>query len=117
MTIPIIFYAGTHGNYVEFTLNKMIHGNDINLTNPLGALGTSHAQRTDSNYRRHRKFKCYWHNTFFINQLKKQPCVIIDFDDSNDIFVLQLVLKRGEDYNIDPDELEHNTYNKLFGKP
>jgi hypothetical protein len=114
--IPIIFYAGTHGNYVEFVLNKAIHGDKIHMINPLGNLGTSHAQRTNANYLLHKAFKAQWAKHNFFEQLKGQQFIKIDFDSSEDIFVWQLCLKRGEDYNIDPDTLEHMTYQKLFGK-
>jgi hypothetical protein len=114
--IPIIFYAGTHGNYVEFVLNKAIHGHKIRRINPLGSTGTSHAQRSDANYQSHRTFKCHWPELEKIKQIKDYPVIKIDFSSSDDIFVLQLNLKRGEDYNIDPDTLEHQTYQKLFAK-
>ena len=114
--IPIIFYAGTHGNYVEFVLNKVIHGDKIHIINPLGTLGTSHTQRTDANYQLHKTFKAQWSEHNFFEQVKGQQFIKIDFDSSEDIFVWQLCLKRGEDYNIDPDTLEHMTYQKLFGK-
>lgn len=112
--IPIIFYAGTHGNFVEFTLNKVIYGDKIHMSNPLGVLGTSHLKRTDSNYQSHKIFKCEHLGEY--DHLTSKPCLKIDFDSSDDLFVIQLNLKRGEDYNIDPDTLEHMTYQKLFGK-
>ena len=114
--IPIIFYAGTHGNYVEFVLNKATHGDNIHRINPLGTLGTSHAQRTDANYQLHRTFRAHWSEDKTIKKLKGQPLLMIDFDSSEDIFAWQLNLKRAEDYNIDPDTLEHQTYQKLFKK-
>jgi hypothetical protein len=113
--IPILFYPGTHGNYIEFTLNKAIHGDKIHRVSPLGSLGTSHAQRDDENYLMHRSF-----GAVTIDQQpvinKDQPVIKIDFDSSEDIFVIQLNLKRSEDLNIDVDTLEHMTYQKLFGK-
>lgn len=112
--IPIIFYAGTHGHFVEFVLNKVIHGDKIHMSNPLGVVGTSHLQRTDANYQSHKIFKCKFLEKY--DYPADQPLLKIDFDSSEDIFAFQLNLKRGEDYNIDPDTLEHMTYQKLFGK-
>jgi hypothetical protein len=112
--IPIIFYAGTHGNFVEFVLNKVMHGDKIYISNPLGVIGTSHLQRTDANYQSHRIFKCEFLEKY--DYPADQPLLKIDFDSSEDIFTFQLNLKRGEDYNIDPDTLEHMTYQKLFEK-
>ena len=112
--IPIIFSAGTHGNFVEFVLNKVIHGDKIHISNPLGVYGTSHLQRTNANYLSHRIFKCQFLGEY--DYLADQPLLKIDFDSSEDIFAFQLNLKRGEDYNIDPDTLEHMTYQKLFRK-
>jgi hypothetical protein len=113
--IPIIFYAGTHGNFVEFVLNKIMRGDKIHRINPLGGLGTSHSQRDDDNYLSNRLFECR-PTEYFDHQIVDQPFIKIDFDSSEDIFVIQLNLKRGEDYNIDPDNLEQDTYQKLFGK-
>ena len=118
--IPILFYAGTHGHYVEFVLNKAIHGDKIHMIDPLGSLGTSHAPRTDANYLCHRTFnaisKPHLSEIETIEETLSRPILMIDFDSSEDIFALQLNLKRGEDHNIDPDSLEHMTYQKLFGK-
>jgi len=111
--IPIIFYPGTHGNYVEFALNKAMHGDKIHKTNPLGALGTSHAQHFNYNYQKYRTFKASHPRQV---DVPTQPYLVINFDSSEDIFVWQLNLKRGNDYNIDPDTLEYMTYQKLFGK-
>jgi hypothetical protein len=113
--IPIRFYPGTHGNYVEFVLNKAIHGDKIHKINPLGSIGTSHAQRSDTNYRLHKTFnQVPWVRQAVIT--KDQPVIKIDFDSSDDIFIIQLNLKRSEDLDIDVDTLEHMTYQKLFGK-
>jgi hypothetical protein len=112
--IPIIFYAGTHGNFVEFVLNKVIHGDKIHISNPLGVLGTSHSQQTDANYQLHRTFKCYHPEDY--DYSLNQPIIKINFDSSEDIFLIQLTLKRGKDHNIDSDTLEYKTYQKLFGK-
>ena len=111
----IVFYPGTHGNYLEFILNKLIFGDKINISNPLGTLGTSHIQRTDSNYRAHNKFKCKFfdQNTVLSTD---EHLILITVDPEDDITALQLNLKRGEDYNIDPDTLTENTYYKLINK-
>ena len=114
--IPIIFYSGTHGHYVEFVLNKIIHGDKIHKTNPLGTLGTSHAQQIDDNYLLHKTFKCNHLTDIDIDIIKYQPFVKIDFDSSDDLFAIQLNLKRGGDANIDLDTLEFQTYHQLFGK-
>ena len=112
--IPIIFYAGTHGNFTEFVLNKILHGDQIYRTNPLGVLGTSHAQLDDANYLSHKTFVCYHPEHF--DFILSQPFIKINFDSSEDLFVIQLSLKRGADHGIDLDHLEHMTYQKLFEK-
>ena len=112
--IPIIFYPGTHGHYLEFVLNKAIHGDKICRVNPLGISGTSHTQNFDFNYRRYRIFKA---NHPWQVDIPTQPYLAIDFDSTDDIFVVQLLLKRGGDNNLDPDTLEHRTYEKWSKKP
>ena len=111
--IPILFHTGTHGHYVEFVLNKVIHGHKIYRSDPLGVLGTSHAQQLDRNYLKHLTFKCKHPNN---NIIEHKPFLKIDFDSSDDLFVLQLSLKRTGDQNIDIDTLDQGTYFQLFGK-
>jgi hypothetical protein len=112
----IIFYPGTHGNYLEFTLNKLIFGDKIKITNPLGDLGTSHIQRTDLNYLAHNKFKCEGYETETQIDNFDQYFIVIAVPPDDDITAFQLNLKRGEDYNIDPDTITENTYHKLVNK-
>jgi hypothetical protein len=115
--IAIGFYPGTHGNFLEFVLNKLMYDSQITMSSPFSNfLGTSHAQRTDSNYQKHRYFKCYaWpSHKKLIDSFDK--IIKIDFNSTEDLTVVQLNLKRGEDYNIDPTTLENNTYFKLLNK-
>ena len=115
--ISIAFYSGTHGNFLEFVLNKLTYGSQITMSSPVSnLLGTSHAQRTDSNYLKHRYFKCHaWPaHKKLIDSFDK--IIKIDFNDAEYLTVVQLNLKRGEDYNIDPAAIENNTYFKLLNK-
>ena len=115
--IAIGFYAGTHGSFLEFVLNKLTYGSQITMSSPISnSMGTSHSQRQDPNYQKHRYFKCHaWpnHKKLFdgFNKFIK-----IDFNNIEDLTAIQLNLKRGEDYNIDPDTLEKDTYFKLLNK-
>ena len=116
--IKIMFYGGTHGNYVEFVLNRLVYGDKINFSVPYSPTGTCHQQRKESSYQQHRHFACYgaFHDEI-VKQLDcKESFIKIDFDASEDCTVFQLNLKRGEDYNIDPVFLHENTYFKLSGK-
>jgi len=113
MNFKIIFYPGTHGHYVEFVLNKIVYGNKIDLIDPIGELGTSHSMKTNESYQQHSQFRCMHYDK---NVEQNEFFIKIDFDADDDITVLQLNLKRGHDYNIDPDTLHLNTYNKLHGK-
>ena len=105
--IEILFYPGTHGNYLEFILNKFLYGDKIIQSNPLGSLGTSHPQY-DDNYR---FFKGVHQN--FVNH---NSVIKIDFGSEDDLFVMQLNLKRGGDADIDLDTLTENTYFQLLNK-
>lgn len=113
--IKILFYGGTHGNFLEFVLNKLYYGDKIERSNPFTTGGTSHLQRSDPNYQKYRFFKCHQVNVSE-ELMPNVPSIKIDFEESDDITVLQLHLKRAEDYNIDPDTLTENTYHKLSGK-
>jgi len=115
--IAIAFYAGTHGNFLEFVLNKLIYGDQITMSSPItSSLGTSHSQRQDPNYQKHRYFKCQAWPSKKKNIDSYNKIVKIDFGNAEDLAVMQLNLKRGEDYNIDPDTLETGTYFKLLNK-
>ena len=115
--ISIVFYAGTHGNFLEFVLNKLMHGSQITMSSPTSnSLGTSHTQRKDSNYQKHKYFVCHgWPSSGKQIDISNK-FIKIDFGEAEDLTVVQLNLKRGEDYNIDPDDLENNTYFKLLNK-
>ena len=112
--IPVVFYPGTHGNYVEFVLNKFLYGNQITMSSPFGhQLGTSHAPRQDPNYQEHKYFTHSPWPWFTRQPARADNIVKISFDPCDDLTVVQLNLKRGEDDNIDPNTLEKNTYFKL----
>lgn len=118
--IKIVFYPGTHGHYVEYVLNKMLHGDKIvELDDFFGTLGTSHKIKSNKSYIQHKTFGCF--GALFqegagiiLDKLDSEEFfILINPEEDDDLTAMQLRLKRGSDLNIDPDELHHNTYHKL----
>jgi hypothetical protein len=115
--IVVAFIPGTHGLYLEFVLNKLLYGTQIEMLSPLspGGLGTSHAQRNNPNYINHRFFQCWgWPPNKDDHDYSK--IIEITFDEKDLLTVIQLNFKRSEDHNIDPDTIHENTYFKLFDR-
>lgn len=97
----------------------MLFGNNIKISSPFGLLGTSHIKRNNHEYNtNYNYFTCCSFGTNEFSQLADSalPMIKIDFESDDDITVYQLNLKRGEDYNIDPDTITQDTYFKLLGK-
>lgn len=114
--IDIFFYGGTHGNFLEFVLNKSLHGDKIDIKSPVStSKGTSHTIRNNQNYLQHRLFEAK--NSTLDNATHSNKSIIIDFDPEDDLTAILLNFKRGEDLNIDPDTLHIDTYHKLHNKP
>lgn len=116
--IAISFIAGTHGNFLEFVLNKLLYGDAIDMVSPLSVngLGTSHSQRSNLSYQSNRHF-VNWSWPVYKNKIDEYDRIVkIDFNEYDLLTVIQLNLKRGEDFNIDPDTIEENTYFKLQNK-
>lgn len=107
-TISIDFPGGAHGNYLEFVCNRFIANVPVVESSPFNSLGASHKKQ----YLGVREFVCghYSHS-----KLPMPPGPIISIEITpDDLLALQCIsLLRAGDYDIDPDQLEVNTYNKL----
>jgi hypothetical protein len=110
--IPIDFVGGSHGNFLEVTLNKYF--NIVEIVDAFTEIGTSH-----------RKSKDYQQNKLFsANHWYRYPKYIQQFDkiisirfDTDDLLLLSLVsLLRSSDCNINDNDLEIDTRIKLYGQ-
>lgn len=106
--LEIDFVGGSHGNFLEFILNKLILKN-INYL-PFTELGTSHNKCYD-------KFSMPVqanHYTLFNRNTKSNNVIHILVTEEDDLLQLMSIsLFRSGDFAIKDDELEINTYDKL----
>lgn len=112
--ILIDFQGGTHGNFLEFLLNKFYYRTDWN--SPFTLYGTSHVKHYDNLetrfYANHFTKTDYWKRDLEI--FYRNNNVILITVEPDDLLLLQCVsLLRSGDYNIEQDQLEVDTYNKL----
>lgn len=111
MRIDIDFLAGSHGNFLEFVLNKILLGETLAQPTPFNALGASHIK--SKNYLDQRVFfSDHYHERKFYNSTADYIVSIQITED--DLLPLSLVsLLRAGDYNISPKQLEIDTYGKF----
>jgi hypothetical protein len=112
--ILIDFQGGAHGNYLEFVCNKFLAKIQTNGPTPFNALGASHSKT----YLEPPVFKSA-HYSFeppgnsYTTPIPNDSKVIAVTVTNDDLLPLQSIsLLRAGDRNIDPDQLEINTYNK-----
>jgi hypothetical protein len=109
--ICIDFVAGTHGNYLEFVLNKLVYGHSIEQATPFNVLGASHNKHT-SNYQQHKLFYCdHWHR--YPTPVPSKNVITIQFDYDDLLPLMTVSLLRAANRNIQDNDLEHNTFHKL----
>lgn len=109
--ILIDFVAGTHGHFLEIILNTGFGCVD-KMDDPFTSLGTSHKKSV--NYHKLKMFHAdHWseHNSPEIKIANKIISIRFSMDDL--LVVSSVSLLRAGDMNINNDDLEHNTYNKL----
>lgn len=108
--IYIDFQAGAHGNYLEFVCNKFLAQVDVNGL-PFNQFGASH----NKHYLQPKVFTAGHYFEYRGNRIELNNSKVISVQiDLTDLLPLMSVsLLRAGDYNIDNDQLEINTYNKL----
>jgi hypothetical protein len=111
--ILIDFQGGAHGNFLEFVCNKFLANISCNNT-PFNKLGSSH----NKIYYDTVAFRAGHYTGFRYENPEILDHKIISIQiDHNDLLPLSSIsLLRAGDYNIDNDQLEINTYNKLNNK-
>ena len=108
--IHIDFQGGAHGNYLEFVCNKFLGNIDV-AGLPFNQLGSSHKKQ----YLQDKVFTA-WHYFEYHGQrteLYDSKIISIQINSADLLPLASVSLLRAGDYNIDNDQLESNTYNKL----
>jgi hypothetical protein len=108
--IPIDFVAGSHGHFLEVTLNKFFGFTPVfdSFTNN----GTSHV--APSEYVNQRVFQAEHWFELYPDKIKNVPKLISIRHSAEDLLLLSSVsLLRAGDLGLDNDQLEVDTYNKL----
>lgn len=105
--IPIDFVAGTHGHFLEITLNKYfdiacVHGETFT------SLGTSHV--VSNHYVNTRLFRAeHWSEKFKSQLTNVSQLISIRFDQDDLLLLSSVSLLRAGDFGIDNTSLEINT--------
>lgn len=106
--IYIDFQGGAHGNYLEFVCNRFLAQIPTASPTPFNYLGASHRKQ----YLANPKFIANHFTPYGI--VLNDAIVIAIHIEADDLLPLQCVsLLRAGDYNIQPDQLEIDTYHKL----
>jgi hypothetical protein len=108
--IYIDFQGGSHGNYLEFVCNKFL-AKIITVGLPFNELGASHSK----NYQEDKVFKA-WHYFEYRGQrteLYNSKIISIQIEPADLLPLASVSLLRAGNYNLDNDQLEIDTYNKL----
>jgi len=106
--IYIDFQGGAHGNYLEFVCNKILAKIKTSGPTPFNTLGSSHSKK----YLEPQVFQM-GHYSFQSSSIPNNSKVISITINNDDLLPLQSIsLLRAGDRNIDPDQLEIDTYNK-----
>ena len=104
----IDFIGGAHGNYLEFVCNRILGQVVTAAPTPFNALGGAHLKTYLSDI----MFQCGHYSVSKI-PLVDATVISIQFD-TDDLLALQCIsLLRAGDYNVNPENLEIDTYNKL----
>lgn len=106
--ISIDFQGGMHGHFLEYMCNRFLAGIEIKEGLPFNELGAAH----NKTYKKPKQFECGHFSTD--PAPLTSHCVIAVKVSPQDLLVAQCVsLLRAGDYNMSPNELELDTYNKL----
>ena len=109
--IPIDFVAGTHGHFLEVTLNKFFSATLVDFV-PFTSLGTSH--NATEEYTKNKLFCAAHWSELYPEQVKNFDRVIaIKFSSKDLLYVASVSLLRAGDMQLNDDLLEIDTYNKL----
>jgi hypothetical protein len=106
MRIDIDFIPGSHGNYLEFVLTKLMLPDKI-PDHPFNHLGASH----NKNYIKEVFFAGHYSTR---NKAMADNIISIRFEAADLLPLTSMSLLRARNCNISDDDLHTNTYNKLL---
>jgi hypothetical protein len=109
--IPIDFVAGSHGHFLENTLNKHF-GIVSNTSDFFTPTGTSH-QVTPSYLAQRLFYAEHWSERYKDQLYNISPVISIRFDPDDLLLLSSVSLLRAADKGINNDDLEIDTVNKL----
>lgn len=108
MIIDIDFVAGSHGNYLEFVLTKLVFPNDL-PDSPFNEFGASH--------NKHYIRKLFYCDHYFQkNGIKNKNVISIQFTHDDLLQLMSISLLRAGDTNINDKDLHIDTFQKLNNK-
>ena len=109
--IAIDFIAGTHGHFLETVLNKFFNITP-DLSDTLTAMGTSHNKNTE--YQKNKLFRAeHWFELYADQIPNFEKVISIRFCPEDLLLVSSVSLLRAADLNINNDDLDVDTVNKL----
>jgi hypothetical protein len=107
--IYIDFIGGSHGNFLQFFCNRFLAGIPTVDPLPFNDLGASHSHE----FTQPQKFIQDHYTTYNI-KIPEHSQVISIHIGIDDLLAVQCIsLLRAGDYNINPTDLSHDTWNKL----
>lgn len=109
--IPIDFVAGSHGHFLETTLNKYFNIAEVD-GGAFTSSGTSH--RASTSYLEQRLFYAeHWSESYKSQLQNVSKLISIRFDLEDLLLLSSVSLLRAGDFNIDNNNLEFDTVSKL----
>jgi hypothetical protein len=109
--ISIDFVGGTHGNFLEYILNRLVLGDKIHLDNLFTELGTSHNKTWE--YYQKRIVEAHHYTVRHLDTLDN--IISIRYNEDDLLGLMSCSLYRSGDFKINDNFLHVDTYNKLSG--
>lgn len=110
----IDFVTGTHGNYLEFILNKLLLGRALGQMLPFADNGSSHAR--NESYQNQQVVYC-GHFFNLPTGYTSDKIISIQFDKTDLLPILSNAYRRSTRPELDDRQLHVDTFNKLIHTP
>ena len=107
--INIDFVAGAHGNFLEYILNKLLLGDNIEIDNVFTEWGTSHNKTRE--YYQKRIVEADHYTTSNLDTFDN--IISIRYGETDILGLMSCSLYRAGDFKIDHNFLHVDTYNTL----
>lgn len=103
--IGVLFQGGTHGNYLEFVLNRFLANVPVANKLPFNHKGAAHSKL----YLGAQQFQAYESR----EKAQHQPVVIVQVKPDDLLQLICISLLRTGDFGTDPERLDIDTYNLM----